>query len=322
MGSEVASMQGGRRFEVTTQENVRLDRWLSGQLPGFSRSRWQKAIRSGEVKVDGQKVSPREMLSTGRIVEIAASALSMEDDSEHPPEPQRLPLDVLWEDDDILVINKAPGMVVHPGNGCRDGTVANAALAHCGSLPNLGDPLRPGIVHRLDKETSGVLILAKSVRGGAGLFEQFKERNLEKEYLAVIQGVPLDDEGTCEGKIGRHPVRRTRMAVTEDGRPAVSHWTVMGASMADNWACVRVKIETGRTHQIRVHLSEAGFPLVGDPLYGYRKNRSGGLSRKAERVLLHAARLTFHHPVDERKLTVEASIPMDMQPFWEEVCGG
>lgn len=306
-----------RQVVVESGERVRLDRWLSDRFSDISRVRWQKAIRKEEVTVDGEAVNPREMIAAGRVVGIAESVFQGELVGGVVLEPERLPLEILWEDEDLLILNKAPGMVVHPGNGCESGTVLNAALFHCGKLPDLGDSSRPGIIHRLDKETSGVLILAKTEGAGMEMLRQFRERHVRKTYVAVVQGVPPSACGTCEGRIGRHPIRRTRMAVTKDGRPAVSHWEVLGSSRSDNWALLRVRIETGRTHQIRVHLAHEGFPVLGDSLYGYRKNRSGGLAAGASRVLLHAMEICLRHPRSGIELKMRAPIPPDLLPFSE-----
>lgn len=301
--------------QVVSANPVRLDSWLSSHFPEVSRSRWQKAIREERVVRSEKDLVPRVMVSDGDILSIDAQVFN--DNSNHPkiPEPQDLPLTILFEDEDILVINKASGMVVHPGNGCENGTVVNAALHHThGKLAALDEVERPGIVHRLDKETSGVLILGKTEKAARDLFSQFQARSISKTYICVVQGVPDQQVGTCDGPIGRHPVNRTKMAVLPDGRPAVSHWEVLNGSN-DGWSALRVSIETGRTHQIRVHLSEMGFPVLGDSLYGFRKTRVSGDAARVERILLHSFETVFRHPVSGKVLEVQAHLPSEMTTF-------
>jgi len=322
-GSESTEDGAGRSFQPypvgDLSGKIRLDRWLTEKFPEFSRSVWQKKIRGGEVLIDGKQIDPREPLMAGRVVELRSTIFSKDPVTDRHPEPEEIPLDILWEDEDILVINKEPGMIVHPGAGCLGGTVVNAALFHCGSLPVLSEVDRPGVVHRLDKETSGVLVLAKNEASGSHLLGQFKERSLEKKYLAVVQGYPPVSEGSCDGSIGRHPVRRTRMAVIDTGRRAVSHWRLLGASAEENWGIMEIRIETGRTHQIRVHLSAEGYPILGDALYGYRKKRSSGLSQQVQRVLLHAEVLRFTHPSSGEPLLMKAPVPKDLQVFLDAI---
>jgi len=308
-----------RVVEVKTAGKERLDRWLAEKFPEHSRSRWKQFITTGRVRVDGRIANPKEILSTGRRVEVAEQVFAGVTADVDPPRPEKLPLDVLFEDEHLLVINKRPGMVVHPGNGVKSGTVVNAALHHCGWLPDVAGTDRPWVVHRIDKETSGILILAKSRESGEGLLRQFRERQLSKVYLAVAQGIPANSEGSCVGKIGRHPVRRTRMAIVDEGRTATSHWRILGASPEEQWSVWEVRIETGRTHQIRVHLSGEGHPIVGDTTYGFRKKQSGGATRNASRVLLHAFRLSLSHPVKGVEMRWEAPIPEDFRPFWSQV---
>ncbi len=301
-----------RHLQVDCVDRVRLDRWLSEKVSAVSRSRLQKAIRNGDVLVDGEKVSPREMVSEGRVVQIREEVLRVDTVETAIPLPQELPLDILYEDECILVLNKAPGMVVHPGNGCSGGTIVNGALHHCGELPVFDEIDRPGVIHRLDKETTGALIIAKTERAGRELMRQFHDRETRKSYLAVVQGWDLDDSGVCEGSIGRDSVRRTRMAVTENGRSARSTWEVHERCYEENWAVVQVEIETGRTHQIRVHLSNEGYPILGDSQYGFRKNRSSGQARTVSRVMLHAAEIAFDHPETGQRMVIEAPVPPDM----------
>jgi len=219
--------------------------------------------------------------------------------------PENIPLDVVFEDADIIVVNKPQGMVTHPAPGHYHGTLVNALLAHTPHLAAYGAPLRPGIVHRLDKDTSGLLVVAKSDRAYLDLIKQFKERTVAKTYAALVHGIMKNDAGTIAENIGRHPVHRKKMAVIKGesrSRSAVSEYRVLERH-ADT-TLVEVRIKTGRTHQIRVHLSYIGHPLVGDPTYGKREN---GLGIKGQ--MLHARKLSFHHPVSGEKLTFESSLP-------------
>ncbi len=296
-------------------EGGRLDQWLATRFPELSRSRWQRLVREGAVLVDGVAADPRCRLSEGVRVSVRRGSLAKAADNEPTlPVPQKLPLDVVFEDDHLLVVNKAAGVVVHPGNGRPDGTVVNAALFHCGSLPDLGDPERPGIVHRIDRETSGLLLLAKTASAGAEMQRQFRDREIEKTYLAVVQGHPAADCGTIDHPIGRHPVARMRMAQVPDGRTAVTHWKVRARSR-ENCTLLEVRIETGRTHQIRVHMAGLGLPLVGDRRYGFRPSRADGIAARAGRVMLHAWHIGMRHPVSGEAMELEAPVPDDLGLF-------
>ena len=310
---------GARIFTVGTDPATRIDRWLAAEVPVLSRSRWQALLREGVVRLEGEPASPREIVRKGQRIEVPADAFAGgAAEGRADVLPEDLPLDVLWEDESLLVINKAPGMVVHPGNGCDGGTVVNAALHYCGpSLPDLGDPLRPGIVHRLDKETSGLLVIAKTKTAGVALQEQFRSRRTRKSYLALVRGAPPAPEGTVDLALGRHPVKRMRRAPVADGKPAVSHWSLLHES-PEGWSLLRVRIETGRTHQIRVHLASLGLPLLGDTLYGYRRNRCSGKAAGVGRVMLHAHRLGLDHPATGIPMEWEAPLPPDFDDFLAE----
>ncbi|MFP4357023.1 MAG: RluA family pseudouridine synthase [Puniceicoccaceae bacterium] len=313
------SSTGGRTLTVATEGGMRIDRWLAEEVPLLSRSRWQALLCEGAVRLEGRAVSPREMVRKGQRIEVPATAFGRDAAERRAGvRPRELPLDVLWEDEFLLVVNKASGMVVHPGNGGEEDTVVNAVLHRCGrALPDLGDPLRPGIVHRLDKETSGVLVIAKSKAAGESLQEQFRSRKTEKRYLALVQGVPPAGEGTVDLALGRHPVRRMRRAPVSDGKPAVSHWNLVHES-PEGWSLLRVRIETGRTHQIRVHLASLGLPVLGDTLYGYRRSRSSGKAAGIRRVMLHAHRLGLDHPASAIRMEWEAPVPPDFDDFLAE----
>jgi 23S rRNA pseudouridine1911/1915/1917 synthase len=282
---------------------LRLDQALAKLLPEFSRSRLALWVRSGRATVDGRPALPRYKVRGGEVIEIApepdAAALA------HRPED--IPLDVVFEDDTLLVVNKPAGLVVHPGSGNWRGTLLNALLQR---VPGLAGVPRAGIVHRLDKDTSGLLVVAKTLPAQANLVRQLQARTVAREYLAVAHG-RIARDGRIEAPIGRHPVRRTKMAVVARGRPAVTHYRVLerhaGASV------LRCRLETGRTHQIRVHLSALGHPLVGDPVYG----RRAGIP--FPRQALHAERLALVHPKTGKTMEWRVDPPDDMRRLMESL---
>jgi 23S rRNA pseudouridine1911/1915/1917 synthase len=282
----------------------RLDAFLAARLPDLSRSRIQVLIREQYIIVNHQPAKPRDAVKTGDVISIAIPEAVPLDAA-----PQDIPLEILFEDDDLVVLNKAPGMVVHPAPGNPDGTLVNALLHHCkGKLSGIGGVERPGIVHRLDKETSGLIVIAKSDRAHQALAAQFTNRTLTKVYLALVSGVPATAAGDWCGAIGRHPVHRHRMAVRPDGRQALSHWQMLAADPARNFSRFAVTIATGRTHQIRVHAAHAGHPLCGDPTYGYRPLAG---QPPFPRVMLHAWSLTLAHPLTGKQVKLEAQPPAD-----------
>jgi 23S rRNA pseudouridine1911/1915/1917 synthase len=223
--------------------------------------------------------------------------------------PENIPLEIVFEDADIIVVNKPKGMVTHPAPGHYQGTLVNALLHHTPHLASQGAPLRPGIVHRLDKDTSGLLVIAKSDRAYLDLIKQFKNRQVEKTYVALVHGIVKNDNGVIEENIGRHPVHRKKMAVikgTSRSRPAVSEYKVL--ERFKDTTLVEVKIKTGRTHQIRVHLSHIGHPLVGDPTYGKKENGVGIIGQ-----MLHAQKLSFIHPITGKKVAFESQLPEEFK---------
>ncbi|MBK7250624.1 MAG: 23S rRNA pseudouridine(1911/1915/1917) synthase RluD [Gammaproteobacteria bacterium] len=287
----------------------RLDQALARLLPQYSRARIQSWIEAGAVRVDGHAPRARDRVLGGERVVLEARF-----EVRDGVEPQSLPLTVIFEDPALLVIDKPAGLVVHPGAGVRDRTLQNALLAR---EPALARVPRAGIVHRLDKDTSGLLLVARTPEVHTVLVAQLAARAIGREYLAVCSGV-MTGGGTIDRPIGRHLGLRTRMAVRAGGREAVTHYRVVQRFRAHT--LVRVSLGTGRTHQIRVHLAHAGYPVVGDPVYGGRRRLPRGASAPLVELLqafprqaLHAARLTLAHPLDGRALVVESSLPADIQ---------
>ncbi len=292
------------------QGNVRLDAFLAEQVPEISRSQWKTRIQDGFVTVAGGACKPNHKLKPGEMI-----AWSLPEEAPDETLPEDIPLNILYEDDAVLVLNKEPGMVVHPAAGNESGTLVNALMFHDPKFHTLE---RAGIVHRLDKDTSGVMVVAKTAASMVELQRQFKARETEKEYLALVWGAPSEN-GRIETLMGRHPVHRKKMAVLkEDGREAVSNYET--AERFPEVSMVRVKIETGRTHQIRVHMAHIGHPIVGDSVYG--RARKKRLPIQPERQMLHAVRLAFNHPVSGKRLSFEAPLFDDMQRVLERLRNG
>ena len=303
--------ESGEKFSwkaVASDGGDRLDVWLSKkEPPKFSRSAWQRLIRGGHVLLNGAAVSPNSRLSPGDQVKAVIP----------PPKKsevtaENIPLSILFEDDDLVVIDKPAGMVVHPGAGHRTGTLVHALLHHCaGRLSGIGGVERPGLVHRLDAETSGCLVVAKNDDAHQALSAQFKTRSMEKIYLAWVWGEPNRPSGRIEAAIGRHPVHRKKMTVTGRGRPAVTEWKVLEKHGAAS--LLECRILTGRTHQIRVHCAHLGHGIAGDKLYGRARPRPGVLV--PPRQLLHAWKLSFDHPRTGKRVTIAAPPPDDFPAF-------
>jgi len=303
---------------------MRLDAFLAARFPEFSRNRVKDLILSDAVSIDGATVDvPRYRVRLGESITLAAP-----EPVEAEPEPQAIPLDILYEDDHLIVINKPAGMVVHPAPGNPDGTLVNALIHHCGdSLRGIGGVKRPGIVHRLDKDTSGVMVAAKTETAHNGLAAQFADHGrtgpLERGYTAFVWGLPNPLIGTVETLIGRDPHNRLKQAVLDrDGREAITHYRVDDRFAADRWAVSQLscRLETGRTHQIRVHLAHIGHPLLGDEVYGSgfatKINTLPPPAQTALRTLrrqaLHAALLGFAHPATGEEMRFEAPLPADL----------
>ncbi|GAB4572432.1 MAG: RluA family pseudouridine synthase [Anaerolineae bacterium] len=297
-------------FELTVDEadaGTRLDRLIAEQVEDLSRTRIQTLIKDGLVTVNGAASKPAYKLEAGDRIAV------------HLPEPETseivpedIPLDVLYEDNDLIAINKPAGMVVHPSYGHTSGTLVNAVLYRWPELREVGDQHRAGIVHRLDKDTSGVIVVARTPRAHRALAEQFEQRRTTKKYLALVEGNPQSASGRIEAPIGRDPRQRKRMAVIRDGREAITEYTVL-EYYADH-ALLEVRIFTGRTHQIRVHLAFIGHPIVGDDVYGYRKQRI-----KLKRNFLHAAELTVYSPTTGEPLTFRAPLPAGLQNILDKL---
>lgn len=297
-----------------TDARKRLDLFLTEQGLTDSRNQIQKWIEEKRVFVNTLPVKAGYRLKAGDWVSVdpkPAEPLSLE--------PEAIPLTVLWEDPNLLVIDKAPGLVVHPAPGHYSGTLVQALLHHCRDLSGIGGVLRPGIVHRLDKDTSGLLIVAKNDGTHRSLIRQFQSGIVFKEYRALVWGHPAYQEGRVAGLIGRHPVHRKKMAITETrGKPALTEWEVE-EMYPSGFTLLRVRIKTGRTHQIRVHLAAIGLPVLGDTLYGPARGKganqsplSAQIQSLASRQMLHASRLSFIHPLTGEGLNLEAPPPADM----------
>jgi 23S rRNA pseudouridine1911/1915/1917 synthase len=298
-------------FAVPAGDVGRLDAWLAAQCEGFSRSRIQGLIKAGRMTVNGKECSRgTEKVKEGDIV-----ALSIPPPVPAIPEPEDIALDVVFEDADIIVVNKPAGLVVHPAPGHLDGTLVNALLHHCPDLAGIGGVARPGIVHRLDQDTSGLMIVAKSERAMQTLTKEFaSHEQIEKIYIALVHGKPNPLQGRIETLIGRSPYDRKKMAIVEkNGKIAVTNYKTLPVA-APPLAAVECLIETGRTHQIRVHLSSIGCPIAGDRVYG-RQSSDKKLETFPARQMLHAHKLNLKHPVTREPLRFVAPIPEDFKPY-------
>lgn len=291
----------GRRLDAALADDEGL---------GLSRNRIQQLIGDGRVTVDGSVTRPSHRLAGGERVVVSIPA----------PEPstvvgEDIYVPIVHEDEDIIVVDKPRGMVVHPAVGHRRGTLVNALVQHCPDLTGVGGVLRPGLVHRLDRDTTGLLVVAKNDRSLESLSRQIKERLVIKEYLAIAVGSISPTRGVIEAPIGRHPRHRQKMAVVTGGRDAVTHYQIV--EQAGSYSLVRLRLETGRTHQIRVHLTHVGMPIVGDPVYGSRPEQGvfdGGQA-------LHATRLSFRHPGTGEWLEFDSPLPADLGQLWLQLGG-
>ena len=278
--------------------NQRLDKYIALHRKDLSRSMIQKLIEDGNILVNGNKKKMAYVVQVGDKI-----SLEIPEAREVTIKAQDIPIQVLYEDNDILVVNKPKGMVVHPANGNPDGTLVNAVMAMCkDSLSGIGGELRPGIVHRLDKDTSGVLIVAKNDRAHVNLSEQIKNREVKKNYIALVRGLVPENEATINMPIGRSNKDRKKMAVVRDAKEAITHFKVV--ERYQQYTLLKIKIDTGRTHQIRVHMAEIGHPVVGDMVYSNGKNEFG-----VKGQMLHAKSLDFKHPTTGKSMHIEAELP-------------
>ncbi len=298
------------RHELICADNeIRIDKYLSQTELGLSRSAAASLIEAENVLVNGKAVNKKHKLMQGDIITV-----SVPDPVEYEAKAENIPLDIVYEDDYLLVVNKPKGMVVHPAAGNYEGTLVNALLYHCkDSLSGINGVMRPGIVHRIDKDTSGLLIVAKNDFSHALLAEQIKEHSFTREYEAVVFGNLKDDSGTVDAPIGRNPNDRKKMCVTQkNSKNAVTHWEVL--ERFKSYTYIKCKLETGRTHQIRVHMAYIGHPVAGDPVYGVKKEKTG-----FEGQCLHARKIGFVHPSSGKYMEFESDLPEYFKNFLKKL---
>ncbi len=292
------------------EENNRIDSYLAKQEIELSRVAIQRLLETEKILVNNKKVKP-----SYKIQENDKITMEEELPKRIKLQAQEIPIEVIYEDKDIIVVNKPKGMVVHPANGNPDGTLVNAIMAICkDSLSGIGGEIRPGIVHRLDKDTSGIIIIAKNDKAHINLSEQIKNHEVKKTYIAVVRGIIRENEATINMPIGRSVKDRKKMAVNSKGKNAVTHFKVIERFPQHNCCLLEINIETGRTHQIRVHLSEIGYPIIGDSLYSNGKNEWG-----IQGQCLHAKSLQFKHPITGKEMFLEAKLPEYFQKLLEEL---
>lgn len=291
----------GEQTFVTDADGERLDRFLDTRCPALSRSRIQALISEGRVTLDGSTAKPSTKIRRGQIV-----LLRIPQPAESSLRPQNIPLTIVYEDSDLLVVDKPAGMTVHPAPGHPDGTLVNAVLAHCPDLQGIGGTVRPGIVHRLDKDTSGLMVVAKNDRAHRSLSEQLKAREFTKVYIALTHGSVAPTEAIINAPIGRSPANRQRMAVVDGGREAITRYRVLRHYLSHS--LVEIRPATGRTHQIRVHFASLGYPLVGDATYGKADNT-------LNRHFLHATTLGFKHPTGGDYREFSTAMPAELEGY-------
>ncbi len=295
---------------IADLENMRLDAYISSKEENMSRTNIQRLIEEGNVLVNGQKKKISYKVQMGDNIEI-----NIPEAKETNIRAENIPLEIVYEDKDIIVVNKPKGMVVHPANGNPDGTLVNAIMNICkDSLSGIGGEIRPGIVHRLDKDTSGLLIVAKNDLAHINMSKQIKDREVKKIYIALVKGNINENEATINMPIGRSTKDRKKMAVRKDGKEAITHFKVL--KRYGDYTLLKVRIDTGRTHQIRVHLAEIGYPVVGDMVYSKGKNEFG-----VEGQMLHAQSLEFKHPITGQEMHLEADLPQYFKNVLKELDG-
>ena len=301
----------GEQPEITTQisqiiqsdhAGLRLDHFLVHLYPSLSRSQISSSIKKGHVRVNGAAAKASRKL---HIADVVSGFI--EEKKPLTLTPQRVDFTILYEDEHLLLLSKPPGLVVHPASGNAQGTLVNGLLHHYAKISEVGDPVRPGIVHRLDKNTSGIMVVAKNNRAHRQLVDIFKSRSVKKKYFAIVRGVPLDDKGRIVAPIGRHPVNRKKMSIRhQSGKHAATNW-FLAKVLGKKYALLEIDIETGRTHQIRVHMASIGHPVAGDETYGPGKS-----DPLFSRQMLHSAEIRFDHPITGRKMVGKA-------PLWEDM---
>lgn len=292
------------------EENNRIDRYLVLKAEELSRVAIQRLIEEEKILVNGKKTKP-----SYKVQENDKITVEEEKPKEIELKAQDIPIEVIYEDSDMIVVNKPKGMVVHPANGNPDGTLVNAIMSICkDSLSGIGGEIRPGIVHRIDKDTSGILMIAKNDKTHINLSEQIKNHEVKKTYIALVRGMVKENEATINMPIGRSTRDRKKMAVTKKGKEAITHFKVIERFPRHNCTLLEVKIETGRTHQIRVHLSQIGYPIIGDTTYSNGKNEWG-----IQGQCLHAKSLQFSHPITGKQMLLEAKFPSYFQKIWEQL---
>lgn len=279
-------------------EGIRIDKYLGDTISDLSREMIIKLIKDGEILVNGKNIK-----SSYKATENDEVIINIPEPKEINIVPQDIPLNIVYEDQDILVINKQKGLVVHPGNGNEDGTLVNAIMAYCKKdLSGIGGVIRPGIVHRIDKDTSGILIIAKNDKAHLNISEQIKNHQVKKTYIALVRGIVKENEATINMPIGRSTKDRTKMAVDRNGKEAITHFSVI--KRYEDMTLLKVRIETGRTHQIRVHLSHIGYPIIGDNVYSNGKNKFNVVGQ-----MLHSYEIEFTHPTTGEKMVLKAELP-------------
>ena len=289
-------------------ENKRIDKLIAEVYKDISRMTIQRLINDGKLKINNKNVKVSYKVSEGDIIEF-----DLQEPEEIDIKAQDIPLNVIYEDEDIIAINKEKGMVVHPGNGRTEDTLVNALMQKCkNSLSGIGGKIRPGIVHRLDKDTSGIIIVAKNDKAHINLSEQIKNRKVNKYYIALVRGNVIENNATINMPIARSTKDRKKMAVSEKGKEAITHFNVL--KRYNGYTLLKLKIDTGRTHQIRVHLAEIGHPVVGDEVYSNGKNKFG-----VKGQCLHAKRIEFVHPTSNKKMVLEAELPKYFKDILEKL---
>ena len=291
-----------KNIVVNEKDKLRLDSYIAKKDNSLSRSMIQKLLEENKITVNGNNVKTSYKVQLGDKIQI-----EIEPPKEVKIEAEEIPIEVIYEDNDILVVNKPKGLVVHPANGNPDGTLVNAIMAICkDSLSGIGGELRPGIVHRLDKDTSGLLVVAKNDKAHINMSEQIKDRKVKKTYIALVRGIIAENEATINMPIGRSTKDRKKMAVNKNGKEAITHFKVINryTTSKASYTLLEIKIDTGRTHQIRVHMAEIGHPVIGDMVYSNGKNEFG-----IEGQCLHAKSLEFNHPITGKQMKIEAPMP-------------